>query len=81
MLGTFTRRCPLDKEIAYLRARVDEQRVKGAPTRTRYSAEFRRRVVAIDPRRYLIEATRAALLDRAPLLPPAPPATDETPEN
>lgn len=44
MLGTFTRRCQLDREISDLRAHVEEQQAKGAPTRTRYSPEFRRRV-------------------------------------
>jgi len=37
----------LDREIAEVRARVDELRAMGAPTRTRYSREFRQRVVEL----------------------------------
>jgi transposase-like protein len=47
MLGTFARRCQLDRRIAELRSHVEEQRAKGAPTRTRYSREFRRRVLVL----------------------------------
>jgi DNA invertase Pin-like site-specific DNA recombinase len=47
MLGTFARRCELDREIAELRAHVERQQAKGAPTRTRYSQEFRQRVLAL----------------------------------
>lgn len=46
-----------------------------------YSLLETAKLVGADPRRYLIEATRTALLGQAPVLPTAPPPTDNTPES
>jgi transposase len=46
-----------------------------------YSLLETAKLVGADPRRYLIEATRAALLDQAPVLPTAPPPTNNPPES
>jgi transposase len=45
-----------------------------------YSLLGTAKLAGCDPRRYLLEATRAALLNQAPVLPPAPPPTDEASE-
>jgi transposase len=42
-----------------------------------YSLVATAKLAGVDPRRYLLDATRAALLNQSPLLPPPPPAPKE----